>query len=426
MSYSAVTTIRCPVWRDANANLPHSPKGKTQMKPISLLLCILLNSVLFAGNEGGHGGDTVINRILLARLFALQIVARAGNDELTADQKTKMQEILSRDAVFSKPGEHVVANDDTGNPIEVSASYDEKMGTITFNVDLCQTQVLSELDAIMLYLHEAGHAVGLSKNMAARRQDFTSDIGYRLVEAELQRPDSVLSPNSILAPLLTPPPSPNPQSPLSAPSPEPSSSSRPWIDTVTNAVGAHASALFQTVIPTGVQIEFRLVAADPAQQGSLHFTQQAVPSVDKIAEGYFISITNDSDHAAKYTLQTRSKSGGVLTPGTRTFIAISISPSTGIGSTSMLAFTDKTAAENAAINNCRQGLAGYGLAAGDCQVAVSSDKCVALAMGDGAAYGWAAFSSPQYTNSQALESCAAKTTNCVVQVAFCTPGSPAP
>ena len=387
------------------------------MKPVSLFLCILLNTVSFAGNEGGHGGDTVINRILLARLFALQIVARADSSELSTDQKTKMQEILSRDAVFSKPGEHVVANDDSGHPVEVSASYDEKTDTITFNVGLCQTQVLSELDAIMLYLHEAGHAVGLSKNMAARRQDFTSDIGYRLVEAELQRPDTIFSSNSILGQLLSPSAS------VTTSPPSDTASERPWVDVVTNELGAHASTLFQNSLPNAVRFEFRVIAVEPSQQKCLQVTEQTIANGDGISMLHILNVTNTDDRSAKVTLQSRALTGTPDLPGAHTYVALGISPSTMMASGSLLAFATKKGAEDAALNNCRQGLINIGLAANDCEIAVEGDACASLARGDHG-FGTSASSNPRESAAQALKSCSEKTSNCITLYNFCTPGSP--
>lgn len=143
------------------------------------------------GNEGGHGGDPVINRILIARHLSLQIAARADKELLNSDQKIKMIKLLSQRPKFSNAGEKVTILDKDEKEVEVAGKYLEKSDQIIFNVDLCKKLDLTLVDAIALYLHEAGYVAGLSKCMVKNRDELLEDIGYRLVLEEKAKKDSL-------------------------------------------------------------------------------------------------------------------------------------------------------------------------------------------------------------------------------------------
>jgi len=159
-----------------------------------LILTLACGHSLAADSDrsGGStgGGNSVVQRILMARLHSLEILKRTSHPDVTPAKREIMIKVVERKPNFSAPGEKVTAQDEQGEELEVSARYDAATSQVTFNVDLCTRQHLDLVDATALYLHEAGHAVGLSKSMARTKEDFRSDIGYRLVAEELSRRDS--------------------------------------------------------------------------------------------------------------------------------------------------------------------------------------------------------------------------------------------
>lgn len=155
------------------------------------LVWLPANALADDGGASTGGGNGIVNRILLARPIARDVVGRASAALLPPDRRTAMEEILDRPPLFTEPGEQIVLMNSKRRPEPVSAEYQPKTGRIKFSVDRISQEQLSLFEVVALYLHEAGHPAGLSVSMVLHDSDPTRDIGYRLAKEESDKPDSL-------------------------------------------------------------------------------------------------------------------------------------------------------------------------------------------------------------------------------------------
>jgi hypothetical protein len=146
-------------------------KGKT------LIFAGLIATAARAGTSD-HGGHGVIGRLLLSRPYAIETISLSKNPRLSPEIKQKMLTILQAKPAFSR--EPIYLPNENGIPVEVDAKYNSESEVISFNLPRIERLNSSLEDLVMLHLHEAGHRVRLSKNMAILNEDFRSDIGYIL------------------------------------------------------------------------------------------------------------------------------------------------------------------------------------------------------------------------------------------------------
>lgn len=162
-------------------------------QPIIIVMTVLLLGQTSFAEKGtsDHGGSSIIDRILLGRFYAKKIIAKSKDERLTPERKATMIDVLS--GFLSSSKEPVKIINQEGKEVEVFAKYDSKTREITYGENRIRDAKIALYEATVLSLHEAGHSVGLSKNMAESRADFMNDIGYQLLLETLDSKEDLLA-----------------------------------------------------------------------------------------------------------------------------------------------------------------------------------------------------------------------------------------